>query len=57
MNERDWRDLAKVLTSGEMKTWGVQDASTHHLGIVLRAMAQRCTEIADDRQAEAGNSL
>lgn len=57
MNERDWRDLAKVLTEGERRTWSVQDATTHHLGSVLRAMAQRCTEIADERQAEAGNSL
>lgn len=52
MSPRDWQDMASVYKAGAKQTWGVSDASTHHLGIVLDAMAKRCQEIAGSSLGE-----
>lgn len=49
----DWAALARVLRAGERRTRGVQDASTYHLGTVLRVMAEECDKLArEDSQGK-----
>lgn len=47
-------ELARVLRAGERRTRGVQDASTCHLGAVLRVMAQECEVILAEEHGEGG---
>jgi len=54
VSPQDWRDLAKVFTTGEVATYGIHDPTTMHLGTVFRAMASKCTEIARQRDSEVG---
>lgn len=50
----DWAGVARVLRAGERRTWGVADATTYHLGIVLRVMAGECDKLAQEEQGREG---
>jgi hypothetical protein len=43
--------LAMILRAGERRTWGIHDATTTHLGSVLRAMAAECDRL--DKEGSA----
>lgn len=56
MAPEDWRLLARVLRAGEKRTWGIHEAATHHLGTVLRVMAEEADAVAGEagQQQEGG---
>jgi hypothetical protein len=45
-------ELRSILLAGERKTWGVQDATTCHIGAILRGMVKECDDIIDGQEQQ-----
>lgn len=43
-------ELRRVLSAGERNTWGVHDATTNHIGTILRGMVKECDDIIAEQE-------